>query len=351
MEALAPMKRQRGGAMLFVLIMVGLMTVAILASVELGTSAATTIGRQESDARARYAFEGAVQVFLSEFRKGIKTLPSQSVYTVGDLKVDLKATDDSANKPHTIRFQGTTTIAGRSYQFVDITGDRLDPTPLDYALFVNGAVTINKAVTLGSAGTLGDMSVNGSVTAIATPFVVNGDLETTGMTAPTATVTGNVLTGETALTFTTPNSLDYLTAALLSLTSNSLTNYLFPSTVPYPLLYRLGNLDLKGTITGKGTIYATGTVNITGDLTYADANARLVVIAGTGITLQSAAKNVSGMFYTSGTFRNDGDTVISPGAVAAGALSMNGTLTITHDPALWNDRSEAVKHRVPGFWP
>jgi hypothetical protein len=352
MEELVPMKRKRGGAMLFVLVMVGLMTIAVLAGVELSTSAASLASRSEAEAKARFAVDGAMQMFLCDYRKKTKSLPSNSVYTVGSLKVDLKAVNNSASKARTIRFDGSTTVQGKTYAFSRVAGDRIDPNPLDYALFVNSNFDPVQSVTLGANGTLGDLSVNGSIVNRANPFVINGDVEAIGSTMPTgAVVRGNLMTGESAIGFATPNGLDYLVAALVSLLVGVISDYVFPGLDPYPVIYRLGNLDLKGTFTGKGTIFVNGNATISGNIRYGTADSRLVLIASGGIQVNAGVTEIHGFYYTNGTFRNDGALRLPSGAVAAQAISLGGSLEIIHDPIFWNDPSEAVKHKVPGYWP
>ncbi len=346
------MRRQRGTAMLFVLVLVGLMTIAVLAAVELSTSAATLAGRREAEARARYAFEGSVQLFLCEYRNKTKSLPSTTVYTVGEQKVDLKATDNSADRPRTIRFEGSTTVQGKLYAFTDVGGDRLDPNPLDYALFTNSNLDPTFGITLGANSTLGDLNVNGSIVNRANPFVINGDLESMGSTLPTgATIRGNQMLGESAVPFPSTNSVTYLAAALVSLLVGTVADYVFPGLDPYPVVYRLGGLDIRGVIRGKGTFYVNGTATISGDITYGDANSRLVVIATGGVTVNAGVANIAGFYYTNGTFRTNGNVKNTSGSIAAQTLTLGGTLEVIHDPSLWNDRGEAVKHKVPGVWP
>jgi hypothetical protein len=350
-----PRSRLRSGAaMVFVVVMVGLCTVAVLASVQLTTSASAIQAKRESDARARYAFEGASQLCLSDLRTNNTSVPSTKTYTIGDHKVTLTVTDNSASLARTVRIDAQVTILGRNHKFTRIVGNRLDPHPLFYALFIDDNLDPNRAITVGLDNTAGDTCINGSVVARSNPFTIYGDLETMGTTVPVgATITGNTVRSAARVPFPALNAASYLAASALSLPLSALNGYGFPVVEPYQLLYRLGNLDISGAFSGKGTIFVQGDVLISANISYSSASSRLVVIATGKIEAAASVTSIVGFFYSATEFKtvNPATLAISPGGLATKRLTLNGPITITNDPVFWNYPAEGKRHWLPGMWP
>lgn len=340
--------RRQGSVMLFVLVMVGMMTVAILATVELSTSAAKLQSRREASAKGRLAFEGAVNYALTEFKNGGFSVPTQAAYTVGDLKVTLEIKDNGASVPRTLLITGSTEIAGQSHTFTRVVGNRKVPWPFEYALFLNESLDPKKGISIN-----GDMNVNGTITPRAFAFGVTGDLESTGSTlAFTAVIGGNVMLGSKAIPWPTLNKLLYVVPASKTLLSNSLSSIDFGTEANPKLWHRLGNLDIGGTISGRGTLFVDGDVKVTNNLTYASASDRLVVIATGKVEVDNATTSFVGHYYALGDFKTNGTTTnLVSGSVAAQRLDHAGALNITFDPYFWNDPSEGPNYWLPGVWP
>lgn len=334
--------------MLFVLVMVGLMSVAILATVELATSAAMLQNRREASLKTRLAFEGAVNFALTDILKGSFSVPDDRAYAIGDLQVNLKITDNSIDVPRTYKFVGTVSHAGQEHTYEQIVGNRKSPSPFAYALFVNSNLDPRKAITVN-----GDMNVNGSIVTRANPFSVTGDLESSGSSlSASASVGGNTVLSTTKVTMPTVNSVPYLTDALVTWLVGSVTDIVFGAGGDPKLIYRLGNVTIGGTVSGRGTVFVEGDVAIGSDLTYATADDRLVVIATGKVQVQAGVSNIVGHYYSPVEFRtNTGTTNLTCGSIVAQKVTLDGPLVITHDSFFWDDPTQGAKYRLPGDWP
>lgn len=341
-------RRQRGSVMLFVLVMIGMMTIAVLASVELSTSAAILQTKREASMKSRLAFEGAMNHVLTDLRLKKFSVPDQRSYSVGDLDVEVEIFENKTVIPRTIRLVGQTVVNGRVYSFERVVGDRSDPHPSSYAIFINENFDPRRAITIN-----GDLNVNGSIVSRMNPFSVNGDVESSGSTLSfTAAVSGNTVLSAAKVPFPTFSSLSYLAAALITWVTGTVTSIAFGPGVTPKLIYRLGNLSIGGLVTGQGTIFVEGDVTIASDLTYGSASDKLVVITTGKITVANTATNLVGHFFTPVEFiTNTGTTRVTSGSIAAQKLTLNGAIDVTHDSYFWNDSSEAVKFRLPGVWP
>ena len=351
--------RRRGSAMLFAVVMVSLMTIGILASVQLSSSAASLQSKREAEAKARYAFDGAVQMCLTELRAATTNVPLTKHFIVGEHDVTLNVLDNSTSVARTLFATGTLKVQGREYRFTRRLGNSLDPHPFFYALFTNSQLDPLRPMTFGSAGSLGDVMFNGGVVTRANAFVVNGDFESTTTNIPIgATVSGNTLRQARNVPMPAFNVNNYdpgLVGGLLNTVLQllgSIVGMVFPAVEPYRLVYRNGNLNLSGNFTGKGTIVVNGDVTITGNMTYADADSRLVVIASGKITLAAAVNSYVGYFYTPVEFVTSANAAtLTRGGIAAQKLTVAGPVTVHHDSSFWLNPSDMVKHRVPGYWP
>jgi hypothetical protein len=345
--------------MLFVVVMVALMTIGVLASVQLTTSAAALQSKREAEARAKLAFEGAVQFCLTEYRAKTVTIPATRAYSVGDQTVSLTVADNAGAIPRTLRFDGETKVQGRRLTFTRTTGNALDPHPFYYALFSNATLDPMRPMTFGAAGTRGDVNLNGGVMTRANPFVVHGDYESTTAASPIgSSVSGNRLLQARTVQFPGVNAGDYNPGLIggllnaLTLILGNLVGRVFPTVEPFQLLYRGGNLSLSGEFSGKGTVFVAGDVTISGNMTYANADSRLVVIATGRITIGAGVTNYVGFYYTPTEFVSSATaTTLTSGSIAAQKLTVNGPMTIVHDPSFWDQPELGVKHRIPGLWP
>lgn len=353
------MKKQRGGVMLFAVVMVALMTVGIVASVELASSAAILQSKREAEAKARYAFDGAVALCLTELRGAASTVPLTKHYNVGDHDVTLSVLDNSTSVSRTVFATGKVKVQGREFQFTRRLGNSMEPHPFYYAVFTNSQLDPQRAMTFGSGGSNGDVMFNGGVVARANSFVVNGDYETTTAAMPIgATVSGNQLRQARAVPMPAFNVNDYdpgLVGGLLNSVLHlvgSIVGMVFPAVEPYRLVYRNGNLNLSGNFQGKGTIVVNGDVTINGNMTYADADSRLVVIASGRVTIAAGVASYVGYYYTPTEFVSSAAaTNLTRGGIATQKLTVAGPMNVTLDPHFWQNPSDMVKHRVPGYWP
>lgn len=346
------MRRQRGSAMLFAVVLVGMMTVAILAYVQLTTSAAVVESRREAGARSRYSFEGAVQRFVTDLKMQTVTLPCTKSYIVGDHTVDLTAYDNSTAVARTVFVKGTVKVQGGNFSYERVVGNRAKPHPFYYAVFSNTNFDPTQSFTLGVNDTLGDLMVNGSIVPRSNPFVINGDLESVGATLPVgAVIKGNVMRQASSVSLPIYNKLDYALNALLTIVVNTLTSLDFANGLLPKLVYKLGNLTISGLITGQGTLFVDGDVTIKDNVTMANGSARIVVIATGKIKMDNSVTQVAGFYMSGNDFETPNGPLTLTGSIAANRLVLKGPLTVIHDPYFWDNPSEASKYKLPGFWP
>lgn len=340
--------KRRGSAMLFTVVLIAAMTTVIIATLSATSSSLHSQRTVEDTAIARYVIDGAADRIVAEFAAGTLVLPTTKTITVGSQSCTVTATDNSANIQHTIRVDGSLVIRGRSFAETRIVGARKTPNPSYYALFVNSPFTVVGNLTTGLAGTDGDVYGNGLITLSGLSNTVNGNLETTAATlvAVILTVTGVTAYSVAAVPITPLNPATYSAQASAFL-GNNLNGYTFPIVGGnYPILYRAGNLSIRGVFRNKGCIFVNGNVTLSANMSYFDANSRISVISTGTINV-----NFNGVGYFVGNALSTPVTAVtvSRGGIAVSSATIRGALTVVHDPAIWQDSTEGTRLRLPGL--
>jgi hypothetical protein len=205
----------------------------------------------------------------------------------------------------------------------------------------------------GAGGVNGDAWFNGNVTLSGIGSRIGGDLEALGtITGASLTVDDNSWAGAPTLPFPNYSSATYFAAANQIINkSQTFQNYTFTSA--YRVIHVTGDVHLKGSFTGTGVIYATGDVYVDTDMTYGSGASRMSVITDGNVIVAATVSNFVGYYYTRNTIQILGATThtLTSGGLAAGTLSLVAPTTVIHDPTVWNDDTEGVRLKLPGFWP
>jgi hypothetical protein len=343
--------KRRGSAMIFAIVMVVAITTSIMVTLTVTTNALQQVRRQENILRARYALEGAMVQAVAEHGKGTYSLPATRSYVVNGLSNSLTITDNSSVLLRTLSITGTVAIRGTTYTESRVMGQRLTASPFYYAIFVNNPVSTSQTITTGTSNENGDFYAKGAVSLLALSNTINGELESTStVTTEGLTIAGSVFENVSALTMPTVNATDYSTASGVTTIGTSLNGYTFTTGVTgTQLLYAPTDLTLRGTFRNKGTIFVNGDVTVINSMSYFNSSSRLTVIATGSITFNNPT--VVGYYFGTTCFTGASGVNVSRGGLAFNTLSPSGPVTVTNDPAVWNDPSEGPKMYLPGFYP
>ena len=353
MDGLGTRKRtRRGSALIFSVVLITAITIMFISSQELMMTSVRAQSRYETRAKVLYASESAIASIVSELRHSIITLPSTRSITVANMPVTATVVDNGGVVPRTVQITTTVTLAGRTYSRVDVRGNRFAPSMWNFALFVDNS-EVGAGVdflTVGTLGSGGD-TYYGFSSGGTDSHTINGDFECAGSVGGTFNVTGTKWTNAPSITFPSVVSANYLAAATTIFGGGEFKNYAFadlgPSTTE--VIYKAGNLDVKGSFTGNGVVYCPGDMNLKDNITVT--GGKLVLIARGDVNLTRDNSAIAAFVYAKGTFssNNTGNTIT--GAVVCSDLNVRENCTILYDPYFWNTPSERVRFKLPGDWP
>jgi hypothetical protein len=357
LEELAQMK-QRGSAMVFVVVMFAVMAVVMLTTISVTSGAARLVRRSEDQVKMRYALEGAAEQAVGDYLNGtLASLPVTRNLTLGGVSTTVTITDNSLVSPRTLRVAGTMTLHGRTVTDEIVVGMRKTPSPFYYSLFVNNGFSFTGRLVAGWANENGDIYARGNLSITGTGSAINGDVEAEGTASVSgATISGSVVPNASVISFPTLDPTLYTQNADVIYTKTSISNYTFAtSSGNYQLIVRSGNLSISGTFTGKGCIFVDGEVNVPSNITYGNSDSKLVVLATGPIKFGANTSNprLNQGYYCGASleFPSAGLTISSGGLVVGSVSNPGNPLAVIHDPTIWKDSAEAKKLRVPGFWP
>jgi hypothetical protein len=353
-----PRKTDKGSAFIFVVLLTAAMTTILLAVASLGMASLTSHTRRLHIAQARHAFDGAVARAVADWHGGLYTLPTTRSYTIGGIASDLTITDYSGTIAKTVRIEGELPWKGHTYRFVRIFGKRETPSPWSYALFVqDGASLGTQTLTTGSGGQNGDSYFRLNPSTSVASHTINGDLESAStLTSANFTVLGTLWPNSPSIPFPDVNWENYWAARDATEGTGAVNGYVFP--IPFVptdafVLFRDGNLNIRGVFTGRGVIFVNGNVNINGAIVYATPGSKLVVIATGNISHGSNASHV-GFFYAAGNFDKSEDAGLRTftGSIVCRSLSLgDSSMTVVNDPYFFDNPAERVRFKLPGHWP
>lgn len=344
--------RQRGSAILIVLVLVSATTLIVIAAADLTISAMTGQWRRFHQVHARYAADAAVEWVQSKRRAGTLALPAHQSLTIDGAQVEVAVSDNSVSLKRSLRVEITVQEGGLVFKETRIVGDGIVPKYFYYVLASNNPFTVNNPLTTGSAGRLGDVFCNANANITTLGVTINGDLEVVGSLSGSASVSGSVWNPCPSIAFPTVNAINYAIGAIPVLMADINGWSFTPSVVDYETLFAPGDANLRGTYSGKGVIFVADDITIVGNVRYLDDNSVMAVIALDTITVESGVSHIDGYYFAGQKFTSDSPNLtLGRGAIVAHRFDLKGALTATYDPWVWNDPEEGRRLKLPGFWP
>lgn len=333
-------------------------TVLALAVSEMALTTERAFQRELEKTQAEWAFQATASEAIDACNRDAITLPATYSASSGGAACTSTVSSNDTTLSHTYRVTGNSTIGGRTYGFVRIIPAKQSPHPVFYAMWAGQDVDSNLGIltTLGGQSSVyaGDDIQPSTIV----PCTISGDAIAKDQIASIVVASGDELPGSDTQPWPSFSNGDYSSLPSTPVAAAALSGHGFAAvspTDPYPLLYRSGDLDLSGTFSGKGTIYVTGNVTVTGNVSYANADARLVVIAKGDIQFNSSVSSCVGTLISDKAmaFNRVGFMTMNPGnLICHDTLSMNQcSITVTAERAFWTNRNEAVRHYIPGFHP
>jgi hypothetical protein len=351
--------KQRGSAIIFVLIMVLAIAGVVILAAELGMSDVRQEVRYEDGVLAQRTWEAATSQIDDLEQKGSLILPDSRAFSLNGVTGTLTTVDNSTNLANSILMTSTLTAPDqRTYRESTVLCKVVPNTPFDFALFVNAAFTSsNYLFNTGGSSANGDIFANGNISITgsgsAGSNVVNGSIYSTGtITKSTVTLTGATNASGSAITYPTVTASNYQTVASVVSSSNNLTGITFPTVTggdPYPVYYYSnGGVNVSGTYTGTGTAFLNGNVTVNGAMSYGNGSSTAVFIVNGNLTTSGPA--LIGYWFVTGTLNSSGSGLsISRGGMVVGGLSTSSSTNIVMDPTVKNSTTTGNLLHLPGY--
>ncbi|MEW5883017.1 MAG: hypothetical protein AB1725_02185 [Armatimonadota bacterium] len=344
--------RQRGSAILVVLVLVSATAVIVIAAADLTISAMAGQWRRYHQIHAHYVADAAVEWAQAKRKAGTLALPANQNLTIDGSQVNVVVSDNSVSLKRSLRVETTVKEGGLTFKQSRVVGDGIVPKHFYYALACEDQFQISTNLTTGSGGRLGDIFCNNKVTITALGVIVNGDLEVVGSLSGTPSVTGSIWNPCPSIAFPMVNAGNYAVGAIPVLVADINGWSFTPTVLDYETLYAPGNANLSGTYDGKGVIFVANDIRIVGDVHYADNNSVMAVIALNSITVEAGVTHIDGYYFAGQKFTSDSPNLtLGRGSIVTSRFDLKGALTATYDPWVWNDPEEGKRLKLPGFWP
>lgn len=347
--------KRRGSALVFTSILMVAITTVVIGTVQVNMVAAKKAEQKISEALAEQTFDAQTALVAAISKDQTITLPLSFDCLINGYKMTCTVADNSASEARTVKLTAVGSFRGTRFKYTRIIGGRQTTHPLYYALWSNDSIdmTANPLTTVGN----GHVYSRGNVTLGSS--TVSGDVLSTGTVASAgATVDKNVVSAVPDQVLPPIDLAALLAESTGSLNIGEINGLTFPSVLVnghYPLNYCDKATSIRGVIAGKGTTVFPGNLTISGDLTYANGASRAVFIVDGSLTIDSTVTELSGLWFVRGKVTAEGasGTLYLPrgSLVIGGPNKITRPLAISFDPSLWNDRTEAQRHCVPGFWP
>lgn len=346
--------KNRGSAFVYIVIVVASITGFILIATLFGFQARKVATLRELDARAFEAFNSVVAKIEADRARGQLTVPSTILLELNGASCTATVTESGASLTGGALVSATVGVRDQVFRYSS-TIAAPEPSILTYALATDGALSTSSLVSTGLLGSDGSIYATGAISLTNTLSVITGDALSGSTIGPVGlSILGLKQENVPAKTFPTLDGSAYSTAATSVRLTGTQNGYTFPtvaSTSPYPMLYVDGDLTLRGSISGVGTIYVAGNLTYSNSSSYANSSSRVAIIVSGNMSLPSY--DIVGHHYVTGTTTISGSTSksINPGSLASKSLTISRALTVNHDLAVLDDPSEALRHRLPGYWP
>lgn len=344
--------RQRGSAILIVLVLVTATTLVVIAAADLTISAMTGQWRRYHQVHARHVADAAIEWVQAKRKAGTLALPANENLTIDGSQANVVVTDNSVSLKRSLRVEITVQEGNLTFKQSRIVGDGIVPKHFYYVLASNNNLTLAHPLIAGSGGRLGDIFCNGKLTITALSVTANGDLEVAGELSGSPVVTGSIWNPCPSISFPSVNATDYLVGGVSVLLGGINGHSFTPTVMNYETLFFPRNATIRGTYSGKGVIFVGDDITIDGNIQYADSSSVMAIIALDDIFVQPGVSRIDGYIFANDEFRSDSPNLtLGRGAIVARRFDLNGALTATYDPWIWNDPEEAQRLKLPGFWP
>lgn len=356
-------RRQRGSAIIYIMVMVVAIAAVVLVCAEFGMATIRHQLRYEDQIALNYAFEGICSKINADSAAGnLGTLPASYAVSQNGVSGTITVSDNSASLASSLLASGTLTATdGRTYPVSAILPKTTSANPYWYALFVNSNLSSSGwKFNTGSGGSNGDIFANGTVSITGSGSagnnVVNGNIQATGssITTSTLTVTGTKSTGASAIAYPSPSWFNYWLYSSTLSSNNNLAGATFSSVASgsqYPILYMSSvSVNVSGTFTGKGTVYFAGNVTVNGAMSYGNSSSRVAFVVQGNLTTNGQA--LIGYWFVVGSTSTGGAAFTNTnGGIVTSSFSSGSPLSLTLDPAVKNSSAEGKYLNLPGLWP
>ncbi len=347
------MRREKGGAMVFVLMLLAGVAVLLLATSSLTSASLSRQQRREADAATKNAFDGITDLVVARVQSGAITGASPLSGTVGTVPYEGTVVDDSAANPHTWKVSATLTYKGRPYTYSRVIPKVVVPSPYTYAIFAEPSLSFNSRVVTGANGENGDIGSNGALSLVS-GSTVNGNVEAPAVSADGSLIQGTIFSSGSPITvpaFDGALRLKYLAANPQPVTRLIEKNLDLGNN---EFWYAEGNYSISGSLKGKGTVFVDGNLEINHHLRYSSSSDCVAFVVTGNITLtQSDAKDLCGYFYCGGNFESKNlieRNLLRGSIVTKGNFVADALFTATNDPLIWKFPQEAKNLKLPGYW-
>lgn len=345
--------KQRGSAFVYIVIVIASITGFILTATLFGFQARKVTTLRELDARATETFNSLLAKIDADKARGQLTLPATLSFDLNGAKCTATVTDNSSEIAGSAVVNASVTVRDQIYRLSTRIAAP-EPSIFSYAIATDGALSTTSLVSTGLLGSDGSLYATGAVSLTNVLNLVTGDVLSASTIGPVGlNVLGLKRENIPSKAFPTLDRSAYSTAATVTRAGGNMNGYAFSavtSSSPYPLLYVDGDLTLRGTLSGVGTIYVSGNLSYGGNTGYSGGS-RVVIIVEGNMTLGS--NDVVGIHFVSGTTTISGTSgkKIEPGNIVSKSLTISRDLTVVNDLSVVNDPNEAIRHRLPGYWP
>ncbi len=347
--------KRRGSALIYVSVITVAITTVVIGTVQMNLVASEKAERRIDDARAEETFNAQVALVKSISKSNDIVLPLTFNCTMNGHTLACTVTDNDAVLTRSYRIASAGSGL-RSRTFSRVVGGRQTSHPFYYALWTGTSLDVSATGLTTTNG--GHVCVGGNATLGASTSIAGDILARNSLTLGAATITKNTAANYPTAAYHAINRTALQADATSTITLPSLTSISFLSLLVnghYAVHYYSSATALSGNISGKGTAVFEKNLTITGNVQYLSGTARAIFIVDGDLTINSGVTRVDGMWYVRGKIIANGtSTAISNtrGALAClDSLVTTRPFNIAMDPALFNGRSEAQKHCVPGFWP
>lgn len=344
------MKRRRGSALIFVIGMLFATGVILMATAQVSMANERSVQAEQRIAEKENYVKGVEAWMASEAANN--TIAMNTDLSLTAEGIPYRARVASTANPRIYRITNPTSFTRVPFS-VEVAG-RQRSHPAYYAIWANGALgNTTSALTISSAE--GSVHSNSNFRANASS-VINGDITAGGGASVIGFVGGNRRTGAPLQTTPLFDIADYDAVNVWDNFDGTQDGLLFINLgSPYPVFYYGNHLSIEGTYSGRGTMAVNGNLTLSANSSYSNATSRVVFIVKGNLYVDPACTSFVGTYIVDGSITfmgNAGKTMTRGNLISSGNFDPQlANFNATADRAFWNDRTEAQKHRMPGFWP